>query len=43
MLIVWRAPTADSSARSEAIREAWKRETTHYSVMRIDGADCVSF
>ncbi len=43
VLVVWRDPAADASARIEAIRDAWKREMAHYSVMRIDGVDCVSF
>lgn len=33
----------EASARIDAIREAYKKRFTQASVMRVDGADCVSF
>ena len=42
MLIVWHAPR-DRNGDVEAIREAYKARFTQESVLRSDGANCVSF
>ena len=42
MLIVWHAP-GDRNADVEAIREAYKARFVQESVLRSDGANCVSF
>jgi hypothetical protein len=43
MLIILYQPAADSDARIEAIRTAYKTRFGQESVMRVDGASCVSF
>jgi hypothetical protein len=40
---IWYRPTADSEARIEAIRAAYKSRFGQESVMRVDGISCVSF
>lgn len=42
MLIVWHAP-GDRNADVDAIREAYKSRFAQESVLRSDGANCVSF
>lgn len=42
MLIVWHAP-ADRNSEVDAIREAYKSRFSQESVLRSDGANCVSF
>ena len=39
----WYRPAADSEARIEAIRAAYKTRFRQESVMRVDGVSCVSF
>ncbi len=41
VLAIWYE--GDQSSRIEAIREAYKKRFAQTSVMRVDGADCVSF
>jgi hypothetical protein len=41
VLLIWYA--GDQSSRIEAIRAAYKKRFRQMSVMRVDGADCVSF
>lgn len=43
ILLVWYAPHATSSAAIDAIRDAYKKQFAQESVMRVDGAGCVSF
>lgn len=43
VLILWHPPGADADARIDAIRDAYKSRFHQQSVMRVDGADCVSF
>jgi hypothetical protein len=43
MLIVWYQPTADSDARIDAVRSAYKTRFGQESVLRADGTSCVSF
>lgn len=43
VLVIWYAPSPEASARIDEIREAYKRAFDQISVMRVDGADCVSF
>ncbi len=43
ILLIWYTPSADSEAAIEAIRTAYKQQFEQYSVMRVDGGDCVSF
>ena len=43
LLLVVFEPAADSDARIEAIREAWKRRFQQDSVLRADSPVCVSF
>jgi len=43
ILIIWYEPTEHSDADIEAIRSAYKTRFAQESVMRIDGASCVSF
>jgi hypothetical protein len=43
VLLIWYAPAPDSNAAIEAIRTAYKTRYKQLSVMRVDGADCVSF
>jgi Protein of unknown function (DUF3574) len=43
LLMIWYQPKSDSEALIEAIREAYKKRFQQESVMRIDGASCVSF
>ena len=40
---VWYRPAADSEAKIEAIRTAYKGRYGQESVMRVDGVSCVSF
>ncbi|HVZ68639.1 MAG TPA: DUF3574 domain-containing protein [Rhizomicrobium sp.] len=40
-LLIWY--DGDASTRIDAIREAYKKRFAQESVMRVDGADCVSF
>jgi hypothetical protein len=40
---IWYRPTADSDAKIEAIRSAYKGRYGQESVMRVDGFSCVSF
>jgi hypothetical protein len=40
---VWYRPSADSDAKIEAIRSAYKARFSQESVMRVDGVSCVSF
>ena len=40
---IWYRPAADSDARIEAIRAAYKARFSQESVMRVDGVSCVSF
>jgi hypothetical protein len=40
---IWYRPSADSDARIEAIRSAYKGRYGQESVMRVDGVSCVSF
>jgi hypothetical protein len=41
VLTIWYE--GDASARIDAVREAYKKRFDQMSVMRVDGADCVSF
>jgi hypothetical protein len=43
VLLIWYRPDAESEAKIEAIRAAYKRRFGQTSVMRADGASCVSF
>jgi hypothetical protein len=43
MLVIWHRPSADSEARIEAIRAAYKSRFAQESVLRVDGTSCVSF
>jgi Protein of unknown function (DUF3574) len=43
ILLLWHAPDAASSAKIDAIRDAYKKQFHQISVMRVDGMDCVSF
>jgi Protein of unknown function (DUF3574) len=43
LLLIWYAPTADSEARIEAIRNSYKARFGQESVMRVDGLSCVAF
>ena len=43
MLLIWYDPTSARDADIEAIRAAYKVRFKQLSVMRVDGADCVSF
>jgi hypothetical protein len=43
MLLIWHRPAADSKARIEAIRSAYKTRFAQESVLRVDGISCVSF
>lgn len=43
MLVIWHPPGFGDEAKVEAIRSAYKSAFQQQSVMRIDGADCVSF
>jgi hypothetical protein len=40
---IWYRPAADSDAKIEAIRTAYKVRFGQESVMRVDGVSCVSF
>jgi hypothetical protein len=42
-LVIWHRPSADSEARIEAIRAAYKSRFAQESVLRVDGLSCVSF
>jgi hypothetical protein len=41
--VIWYRREADSEAGIEAIRQAYKAQFQQESVMRVDGASCVSF
>jgi hypothetical protein len=43
MLLIWYQPAADSNPKIEAIRSAYKARFGQESVLRVDGAACVSF
>jgi len=43
VLVVWYEPTSAAEARIEAVRAAFKQRFDQESVMRVDGASCVSF
>ncbi len=43
ILLIWYMRTAASEAHIEAIRSAYRQQFEQHSVMRVDGADCVSF
>jgi hypothetical protein len=43
MLVIWHRPTADTEARIEAIRAAYKVRFAQDSVLRVDSLSCVSF
>lgn len=43
MLVIWHPPGFGDEAKIEAIRAAYKSAFQQQSVMRVDGADCVSF
>ena len=43
MLVIWYRRAADSEAKIEAIRAAYKARFGQESVMRVDGVSCVSF
>jgi hypothetical protein len=43
MLLIWHRPAADSEEKIEAIRSAYKARFGQASVLRADGASCVSF
>jgi hypothetical protein len=43
MLVIWHRPAADSEAKIEAIRSAYKSRFGQESVLRVDGVSCVSF
>jgi hypothetical protein len=40
---IWYRPAADSDAKIEAIRSAYKTRFSQESVMRVDSVSCVSF
>ena len=40
---IWYRPSADSDAKIEAIRSAYKGRYSQESVMRVDSVSCVSF
>jgi Protein of unknown function (DUF3574) len=43
VLLIWHAPAADSEAKIEAVRDAYKARFGQHSVMRVDGLSCVTF
>jgi hypothetical protein len=43
LLLIWYEPNAESETKIEAIRAAYKKRFGQTSVMRADGASCVSF
>ncbi len=43
VLLIWYSPAITKHADIEAIRSAYKTRFKQLSVMRVDGADCVSF
>jgi hypothetical protein len=43
MLVIWHRPAADTEAKIEAIRSAYKSRFAQDSVLRVDGVSCVSF
>ncbi|MFT3811056.1 MAG: DUF3574 domain-containing protein [Micropepsaceae bacterium] len=43
VLLIWYAPSAAAEASIQSVREAYKARYDQISVMRVDGADCVSF
>jgi hypothetical protein len=43
VLLIWYQPDADSNAKIEAIRAAYKRRFHQQSVLRVESSSCVSF
>ena len=43
MLLIWYRPVAESDPKIEAIRSAYKARFGQESVLRVDGAACLSF
>ena len=43
VLVVWYRPSRSADAQIEAIRSVFKQRFAQESVMRVDGASCVSF
>jgi hypothetical protein len=43
MLLIWYVQDAESNAKIEAIRQAYKKRFHQQSVLRADGISCVSF
>jgi hypothetical protein len=43
ILVIWHEPTGRTEGDIEAIRSAYKQRFDQDSVMRVDGASCVSF
>ena len=43
VLLIWIARSPDLETRIEAVRAAWKAAHAQESVLRADGASCVSF
>lgn len=43
VLLIWYSPATDKGRDIEAVRAAYKTRFKQLSVMRVDGADCVSF
>ncbi len=43
LLLIWYEPDSAADAKIEAIRAAYKKRFKQQSVMRVDGASCVSF
>ena len=43
ILLVWYAPNAGSERDISAIRDAYRKQFSQESVMRVDGVGCVSF
>jgi hypothetical protein len=43
VLVIWYDAQTGMSARIDAVREAYKKRFNQVSVVRVDGADCVSF
>lgn len=43
VLVVWYEPSSSADAHIEAIRSMFKQRFAQESVMRVDGASCVSF
>jgi hypothetical protein len=43
ILVIWHASDFGDEAKIESIRTAYKKRFAQQSVMRVDGASCVSF